>query len=154
MEKFVVSMTWILFPEHVSERNSPILIHIPLLVVEFRSAFGRRHHDDFRRAVEKRRVGPLQFVTKMNRKRDRSRISHLLATRNGITAARSAPRTRLFGFFFRSTVKAYPGLPCNHEIHRQAAATRDRSSAAVLNCRHPTVRFVPSHIASALGRAP
>src|ERR1041384_732332 len=110
MEKRIVSMTWILFPEHVSERNSPILIHIPLLVVYFRGAFGGWHHDDFRSAVEKRHVGSLQFVTKANRKRDRSRIRHLLATRNGITTTLRAPCTGLFGFPLRSTVKAYPRL--------------------------------------------
>src|ERR1043165_5586996 len=148
VEKIIVSMTGVLFPEHVAERNSPILIHIPLLVIQ--AGFGRRHHDDFRGAVEERHVSALQFITKVNRKRDRSRIRHLLAARNGITTTRGAPRTRLFGFPFRSTVEAYPRFPGNHEIHRHTAATRDVPSAAILNCRHPAVRFVPANIASSL----
>src|SRR5689334_894402 len=117
-------MSWILLPEHVPERNSPILIHIPFLVVYFRRTFGGWHHDNLRRAVEKRHVGTLQFIAKVNRKRDGSRIRHLLATRDGITTTRRAPpRSAVFGVW--STVKTYPRLACYSEIHKQTAATRD-----------------------------
>src|SRR5689334_273578 len=149
MKKWSVAVTWILFPEHVSERNSPILIYVPLHVLHFGCAFVVWHHHDFRGAVEKRHVRPLQFVTKVNRKRDRSRRRALLAAGNGITATRRAPpRAALFGF--RSTVKTYPRLAGDREIHRQTAAARDGPTAAILNCRHPTVRFVPTNIATAL----
>src|SRR6185369_2713175 len=74
----------------------------------------------------------------------------LLTGRNGITTTVRAPtRAALFGF--RTTVKAYPGLPSDTEIHRQAAATCDRPSAAILNCRDPTSLFVTANITSSLG---
>src|ERR1051325_73810 len=89
----LISVAFILRPEDVAEWNSPIFIYVPLPVINFRIGSGDQNH--FRRTVEERRVGPLQFVSKPNSKGDGSRIGHLLARRDIIAATSYVPRVTL-----------------------------------------------------------
>src|ERR1051325_7226651 len=140
----LISVAFILRPEDVAEWNSPIFIYVPVPVINFRIGSGNQNH--FRRTVEERRVGPLQFVSKPNSKGDGSRIGHLLARRDIIAATSYVPRVTPRGFV-SFTVKADPGLPRECELNREFAAARDGAVDAVFNLRHPAALLIPSHLA-------